>query len=223
MMFSKEDKEKVIDRYTNRFKEFGYSQKSLGWGDKGKQEVRFEVLASLWDFKGKRVLDIGAGFGDFYKFIGQDTPSMYHGIELVPALVEEGNRIYGSNGNFKLSQTDFLEYEFQEEYDITIVSGTFNFKLVNGDNYKFIEDCLKKAFQISKEGVAANFITDRVDYHEELIFNTNPEKLLTIALGITKNLVFRSDYFPFEYSVFLNKDDSFDVKDTIFTRFKNAR
>ena len=68
--------------------------------------------------------------------------------------------------------------------------------------------------------MASNFITDRVDYHEDLIFNTRPEEMVTLALSLTRNFVLCNDYFPFEFSLFLNKDDSFETSDTIFNAYK---
>jgi len=220
MNFSDKDKESVIERYTQKYSQFGYSQKSVGWGEKGRQELRFSILSSLWDFKGASVLDIGAGFGDFYKFIGKDTVSFYHGFDIVPVLVEKGNELYGSNQNFKLTSGNFMDIPLERKYDIVIISGMFNFKLVNGDNYSFINDIIIKAFAHCNIGFAANFITDRVDHHDNVIFNSSPEKIVEIALKHTKNFVLRNDYMPFEFSVFLNKDDSFSVSDTIFNSYK---
>ena len=224
MIFSEEDKKKVVERYSKRFADFGYSQKAVGWGEKGKQEFRFEVLASLWNFDNASVLDIGAGFGDLYKYLKSKWRiRKYQGLELVPALVQEGNKLFGQHADFNLSEANILDYPLDENYDFILISGLFNFKLVGGDNYEFINRVMAKAFSKCNVGLAANFITDRVDYHEELIFNAQPEKIISISLSLTKNFVLRNDYFPFEYSVFLNKDDSFSKSDTIFNSYKNAR
>ncbi len=52
MKLSKTDLDATISRYSKRYQQYGYSPRSLGW-DKGKQELRFEVLTSLYDFRGK--------------------------------------------------------------------------------------------------------------------------------------------------------------------------
>jgi SAM-dependent methyltransferase len=221
-IFSESDKDKVIARYNERLKQFGYSQEAVGWGKKGKQDVRFEVLAGYWNLKGKRILDIGAGFGDLYKFLKPAGIKSYNGVDIVPSLVEKGNEIFGNEENFVLKVGNFLEMDFDQEFDIAFISGTFNFKLLNGNNYEFIEGVLKKTMNLCTEGVCANFITDRVDYHEELIFNSNPEKIMTICLNLTKNICFKQDCFPFEFSIFMNKDTSFS-ENTIFNRYLNGR
>jgi ubiquinone/menaquinone biosynthesis C-methylase UbiE len=65
--------------------------KSLGW-NKGKQDVRFEILTSQYDFAGKSILDIGCGFGDINLMLNAHygTNYTYHGIDLVEDLVTEG-------------------------------------------------------------------------------------------------------------------------------------
>lgn len=219
--FTEKDSAKVIARYAKRFQDFGYSQKAVGWGEKGRQEIRFEILASQWDVAGREVLDIGAGFGDLYRFLKSRRIKSYTGIELVPVLVKKGNELYGDHPNFKLIAGNFLEIQNTiGNYDIALISGLFNFKLVQGNNYDFIREVLSQTLKICRVGVSANFVTDRVDYEEELIFNAKPEKIVEIALSLTKNMVLRSDYFPFEFSIFLNRDDSFDKSDTIFKSFK---
>jgi ubiquinone/menaquinone biosynthesis C-methylase UbiE len=222
-LFSKKDEEKVISRYSKRLEEFGYSQKAVGWGEKGKQEIRFEHLASEWNLKNKSILDIGAGFGDLYKFLKPLGISDYTGIDVVPSLVEKGNEVFSDAENFKLIEGNILEIDLESNFDIAFISGTFNFKLLDGKNYEFIEAVLRKCMHLCKEGVCANFITDRVDYHEELIFNSKPEKILEIGLSMTKNIVFKQDCFPFEFSVFMRKDDSFLKETTIFNSYLHGK
>jgi SAM-dependent methyltransferase len=221
-IFSQKDKDKVISRYTERFDQYGHSQQAVGWGVKGKQDLRFKILSDYWSLEGKRILDIGAGFGDLYPYLKSFGIKSYYGLDLVPSLVEKGNEIYGRDPEFTLTEENILESEFQGEFDIAFISGTFNFKLLNGNNYEFIEAVLKKTMEVCKEGVCANFITDRVDYNEELIFNSNPEKIMTICLKLTRNFCFKQDIFPFEFSVFLNKDDSFS-ENTIFNKYCNGK
>jgi SAM-dependent methyltransferase len=214
--FNEVEKQRVIDRYSARFDEHGYSQESLGWGPKGRQELRFEVLSSYWDFAGKHVLDLGAGFGDLFRFLEPRGIARYTGIELTPCLVEEGRGKFGGDDRFELVEGDVTDRSSLPSCDIVLISGLFNFRLTDADNYDFIRDLLGTAFLLASDGVAANFITDRVDYTEELIFNANPEQILDIGLGLTKRLIMRMDYMPFEYTMFLDAAQSFDPGTAVF-------
>ena len=94
MSFSKKDSDDLIERYTKRYIEFGYSPKSLGW-DKGKQDVRFEILTSQYNFDDKHVLDIGCGFGDLNKALSRKTNHYkYTGIDIVESLLTEAKKQY---------------------------------------------------------------------------------------------------------------------------------
>jgi len=221
MIFNNYEQKKVIQRYSNKYSKYGYSEKTLGW-DKGKQDIRFDILTSKWDFKDKTILDIGCGFGDLYKFLNTkfNKISYYHGLDIVPNLIKEGKKIYTSN-NCKLEVNNFLDWEPNRKYDFIIVSGLFNFKINGeGNNYKFIESILQKSFYIANIGVATNFLSTKVDYQKENTFHSNPSKILDIGLSLTRNTLLRHDYFPFEFSLFLDKRESFNHKNTIFNSYK---
>ena len=51
-IFTQRDLDKVKERYTQRYNEFGYSPKTLGW-IKGKQNIRFNSLTSEYNFENK--------------------------------------------------------------------------------------------------------------------------------------------------------------------------
>lgn len=223
-MFSKNDRSSVISRYTDKYKKFGYSQKTLGW-DKGKQDIRFDVLASQWDFEGATVLDIGCGFGDFFRFSNNKFGKLgkYTGLELVPSLIQEGMELYGDDPVFEIISGSITDWEPEMNYDFVIISGLFNFKLEGGSNknYEFIDFVLNRSISVANKGVAANFLSDKVDYEYDNTFHSNPGKTLDICFKLTQNIVLRNDYFPFEFSVFLNKNDVFEKEDTIFNEYKD--
>lgn len=219
MSFSAKDKKSVIDRYTQRYKEYGYSPKSLGW-DKGKQEIRFNILTSYYDFQNKHVLDIGCGFGDLNKVLKSKTNSyQYTGTDIVNELLLEAKKQYQSE-NLHFINTDFLEFEPDILFDYAICSGMFNFKLSDGNNYEFIESVIKKSLAFCKDGLAFDFLSDKVDFQYENTFHSSPEKILSIAYKFSRNVILRNDYMPFEFSLFIFKDDTFEKEDTVFNRFK---
>ena len=100
MRFPDRDRDATIKRYAERYRSHGYSPKSLGW-DKGKQQLRFEILTSQYDFRGQHVLDIGCGFGDLNRTLAEKYGEHYRytGIELVPDLLNEAVRRYERAGS----------------------------------------------------------------------------------------------------------------------------
>lgn len=211
-----EDIRDAQQRYTQRFQEFGRTPQSLGW-KKGKQAIRFDVLTSQYDFAGKSVLDIGCGFGDLLDTLGTRMSRFtYTGIDLVDAFIREARSMHPGH---TFIQGDFISHDFGMMFDYCVASGIFNHKLKQ-DNYEFIRLAIQKAWDISCDGFAFDFLSDRVDYPLDHTFHSNPTKILEFAYSLSRNVVLRNDYMPFEFSLFVFKDDSFAPEDTLFHRYK---
>jgi len=204
------------ERYSKRYKQFGVTPKTLGW-DKGKQEVRFDVLTSQYCFEQKSILDIGSGFGDLLITLRKKASLFnYTGIEVVDALADRARELHPGD---EFITGDFDEYNFNSQFDYCIASGIFNHKMKQ-DNYRFIKNSMHKAWEISNDGFAFDFLSDKVEYQLEHTFHSSPSKVLDFAYTLSRNVILRNDYMPFEFSVFVFKDDSFNVEDTLFSKYK---
>ena len=214
------EQDAAIERYTRRFKEYGYDPKTLGW-DKGKQQIRFTILTSQYDFRGKKVLDIGCGFGDLNLVLEHRAgwEYKYQGVDLVPVLLEQAKELYEAE-NIGFSCTDILAEDFMGDYDYAVASGLFNFKFKDASNYDFIEAVMHKALSICRDGLAFDFLSDKVAYQRSETFHSSPERVLGMAYKHSRNVVLRNDYMPFEFAVFINKDSSFKTDDTIFNHYR---
>ena len=208
--------------YSTRYSQWGYSPKSLGW-DKGNQSVRFDVLTSHYHFEKKSVLDIGCGFGDLVDVLMKKASCFeYTGIDLSEEFVQRAAQLH-SQSHCTFLQQDILTFLPQRKFDYAIASGTFNLKLQGVDQYEFIEDVIKKALQLCTDGFAFDFLSDKVDYRKDETFHYSPEKILSIAYKYSRNVMLRNDYMPFEFSLFLSKDDSFEKHDTLFCKYKSEQ
>lgn len=217
-IFSAEDRESVRNRYSKRFSEHGHSEKSLGWGEKGRQQLRYHILSNYWNLTDKTVLDIGAGFGDFFPVARDKGIKKYIGLEFMKDFVLKGQELYGDNPDFSILEHDISSSPDLPANDVTLISGLFNFKLVTGENYAFIEDVLQRSFEKCTVGVSANFVTNRVDFCDPVMFYADPSKIISIALNLSRKVSLVHDYFPFEYTLHISKDDSFDKKTSVFCR-----
>ncbi len=211
------ENEEIISSYRKLYQHHGYSPKSLGW-DKGKQFLRFHQLTSDWDLNGARILDVGCGFGDFIKYLRflKTSGYIYTGIDMVDEFISEGKKHYSSE-NISLIQGDFLACEPSNTFDYAIASGTFNLKIEGLDGYEYIYKNMKKMFELSTTAISIDFISDKVDFLHEHNFNSSPEKILSMAYTLSKNVILKNNYFPFEFSVTIYKNDSFRKETTIFT------
>ncbi|RXK13599.1 hypothetical protein CP965_07315 [Halarcobacter mediterraneus] len=223
MKMSKEDIEIIQNRYSTRFVKYGYSPKTLGW-DKGKQDLRYHILLEDYNLENKSILDIGCGFADANILLKKKVENYtYLGVDIVKELIETATEIYKDDSHIDFILGDFLNLNLNKKFDIVIASGIFNFKLTNEDNYDFINSFMKKAYNLSKEGISFDFLSDKVDFQYKNTFHSSPSKILDMAYQFSKNVSLKNNYMPFEFAITIFKDESFEKKDTIFKRFKNEK
>lgn len=217
MKLPEQDRRNTVERYTRRFEEHGYSPLTLGW-NKGRQPIRFDALTSEYDFSGKAVLDIGCGFGDLLHTLESkfEPVKAYCGVDLVEALVAEARQHWPAH---HFVTGDFLELEFDQEFDYAVASGVFNHRLKDIDNAAFIELAMARAFALCRDGFAFDFLSDKVDYSLEHTYHASPEQVLSMAYALSRNVVLKNNYMPFEFSVFVFKDDGFDPEQAVFRRY----
>jgi len=224
IIFPAQERLDTISKYQSNYEQYGYSPRSLGW-DKGKQDIRFDILTSFFSLKGKRILDIGCGFGDMNKCLqaqyGDDY--IYLGVDLVESFIIEAQTRYSSDKvTFKCC--DFVSnWNLLGEFDVILASGIFNHKFYNADNKLFVSEVIKKALALATVGVAFDFLSDKVDFVHAHTFHSSPEEVLSLGYSLTRNVVLRNDYFPFEFAIRLLKDDSFSVDDTTFNSWKDKK
>ena len=203
----------TIDRYSKRLKEHGATEKALGWGDKGRSKLRFEMLVSQWNFDNASVLDFGCGFGDLCAYMKERGFKNFRftGIDINPELIAIAKERY-PEADFQclnlLTEPDIAEVDY------ILASGTFNFKIA--DCFAFVKDAFTRFDKIAKKGFAANFLSNKVDYELGDVYHADPAQILDLAYLFSKNVVLRNDYMPFEFSVFVNKSAKIDPKLTVY-------
>jgi SAM-dependent methyltransferase len=200
----------VEQYYKELFKLHGVKPDALGW-HKGNQFLRFKQLTDLFELEGATFCDVGCGFGDFNKYLEAKNIVNYKylGIDIVEEFILEGKNTYNKRDNIQLLHGDFLRAVVDSEIDYSIASGTFNYRVDGVDCYDFVYDYMKKMFDLSKKAVAIDFLSDRVDYFHDHNFNYNPIKILELAYKLSKRVILNNSYFPFEFSIVIYKDDSF--------------
>ncbi len=208
-MLSEKDKNRYLKRYNRRLNEFGHDPRSLGWsGGKERQLTRFEAISSILGFINgdvTSILDVGCGFGDFGSFIKtHDRSIKYTGLDINKNLIAVAEQNNSVCGNFLCGTLEELSQDICT-HDLVIASGIFNLKLQNQHNEKHIFDTLSLMFENCNLGIAADFMTDRVDWMRDEAFHLKPERALEMALTLSKKAVLRHDYLPYEYCLYIIK------------------
>ncbi len=217
------DVKAMVGKYSKLYSEYGYSPKSLDWA-KGRQDIRFAALLGYFDCTNQRLLDVGCGFGDLNGVLTRRYGDSYSylGLDMVEIFVAEAERRYG-NERIHFRNLDFMRLESGHEFDIVVGSGIFNHKFSDTSNDEFIERAMRKAASICREGFAFDFLSDKVDFRLPHTWHASPEKVLEIAYSISRNVVLRNDYIPFEFSICVYLDERFDPDEVVFDRYKRMR
>ncbi len=198
------DKVEIIKRYTERLKRLGVGVESLGSGSNEHQAIRYRVLSEIADLGGQRVLDVGCGFGGFFDYcrhFGQ--PIIYTGIDIVPALLEEGRR---RHPEATFIEMDLLEASDDLEFDYVVSSQGFNNNYTYSDNWQVMKEALAKCFRIAQKGVAFDMMSSYVDFKEDHLYYFEPARVFEFCKRLTKRVTLRHDYPLFEFCVYLFPD-----------------
>lgn len=210
-----EEQRKLIERYNERLEKYGYDPKTLGWY-KGRQKIRFSVLTDIGDLNNCSILDVGCGFGDLYGYLINNRLDVdYTGYELNPKLVNIAKEIY-PEAYFEVG--DFEESNIKRSYDWVISSGIFNFILF--DNESYIKNMLNKMYHVCNKGVAADFLSIYVDYMDDESYHSDPSKIFKMCKELSKRISIRHDYMPYEFCVYLYKNDKIS-ENNVFVEYEN--
>ena len=215
-----DDVSETLSYYRGLFDEYGHSARALGW-DEERQRLRFRVLlADFAHLRAPRVLDIGCGFGDLNSALVEAfTEYEYVGVDVTPELLSVAREHHRQSAHVSFVGGDFLDLDLAPDFDFAIASGTFNQRFASGRNWEFIEATFSKAFGLCREGLAFDFLSDRVDRRHAHSYHSRPEDVLNLALEHTRAVHLRNDYMPFEFAVTAFKDDSFRTPEPVFNRY----
>lgn len=178
---------KMYDEYINSYK------MQNGWHP-GNQEYNFKELIKLADMatvslKGKDVLDVGCGTGDFSAFLRPKKIHRYVGIDIYKPSLAQAQKKYSTE---TFIEDDLLQNPITDIFDYAFCSGGFTIKL-SINNYDFLEAMLTKMWSLTRIGLAFNVLTDEDKFPDPDLFAYNPEKVAsichTIAPGAIVNIV----------------------------------
>ena len=189
-------------------RKYGHSPKTLGWGDHGRQELRFRILA-----EGAlrqplcSVLDVGCGFADLYSYLTEHGwHGRYTGVDIVPDLLEVARR---QHSHLKLIEADIVDKTTSlDSHDFVIASGAFNARLGAGDNRAHIRESLTRMRELADSAVCVDFLSSYVDYQKTAAWHTDPAWALDVGKQLSRRVALRHDYMPFEFALFIYCDDT---------------
>jgi len=210
---SDEDKAYVTKLYMDRYEKHGINVETLKSGGMAKQHIRHVVQAGMFDLKDKHILDVGCGIGMFYEHLKSINAQIasYTGLDIFDPFLESNRNRFPEASFDKVDI--FLDPLNKYTPDIAFMSQVFNTRYKDADNEDVAKEAIRRFFKISKIGIAIDFITSYVDYNEAELHYYSPEMMFAFAKTLTRNVALRHDYLPFEFSLFLFKQPTFDLNE----------
>ena len=186
--------------YEDKVRTYGFDHRGLGFRTRGSQRKRFEALLSLGDLDGRRVLDVGCGFGDFLAFLQERgiTP-LYTGIDICEPMVRRCVERFGKDARFEVA--DVLEHEPGETYDYVVASGLFGLD-AEGVRDRILPT-LERLVRWARIGTAVNFLSAAYPTPAENRIYVEPGKAIEAALTLAPSVRLDHSYLPNDFTLFL--------------------
>lgn len=224
---------KSSNLYLVNFKKFGIDPKSLLWKTRGAAHQRFRQFWAEIDFSGKKVLDIGCGFGEFGHFLLKRYKNVdYTGIDIMPEFIEAAKDKV-PDGKFFVA--DYLKDDINSLgvlsrvspksthegatpalglpaarhpfFDVVIASGVLNSN--KGDqNLEFRKKAIKKMFSLTSHILAFNMLGGHpapVSKADSNVWYADSLEVLSYCLTLTPRVILRANYHPKDFTIVMYK------------------
>jgi len=199
----------TVKYYEELLQKHGTGPKALGY-NRDSQAIRFAHVVRDLDLEGAQVLDIGCGYGAFYQYLrgsGVQFDS-YRGIDLVEAFIEEAalDRV-APDAIFEV--LDFFDLPSKPICDYSFAFGTFCSK-TGGSDDDFLRAATEKMFALSRKGLVVTLNSITADIRNDSTVYTDPSFALELAFSLSRNVSLTHSTFPFEFALFIGKEQRFD-------------
>jgi SAM-dependent methyltransferase len=198
-----------IDQFLNReiYDRFNSKKFYNGWAPEV-QRANFNVFTLIekhvgFPLKGSSCLDVGCGTGELAGFLRDRGVSRYLGIDIVSSSIELARQ---RNPEMTFRQGDFLIDPKSEAFDFVFCSGAMTLDFPSG-NYDYMRRMISRMVELSKKGVAFNYLSKTLHGGKLICFIYEREKVreLCDSLGLRNRV---------EVSTWLGVD----FQDTVFIR-----
>jgi SAM-dependent methyltransferase len=199
-----EEEHYTAERYRQLLQVHGASHRTLDWGSRAGQHLRFSVLAGIGNLAGSRILDVGCGLGDFAGWLeGKGIAADYTGIDLTAELVEQAARLHLRR---RFIHGSILDESLLsgERFDYVLASGIFATYPTGADD--FLRRVVAKMWRLAQRGCAFNSLSAWAPNREDGEFHADPPAVLAYCADLTPWVALRHDYHLRDFTVYLRRE-----------------
>jgi SAM-dependent methyltransferase len=166
----------------------------------GNQQARFTILAAIDNLADVSILDVGCGVGHFALWLGErGYRGDYLGVDLLAEMVARARKAHPDR---RFEVADILADPTRHRADYVMSSGIFHL----GDQ-AFMHRMIAAMDLASRKGVAFNSLSSWDEYDTQgNFFCADPLETLEFCRTLTSQILFRHDYLPHDFTIFLFKD-----------------
>jgi len=194
--------EPYLSPYVWATERHGARFESLLWASPASQRARFEAIARLCDFGGRKVLDAGCGRADFLDYLLERgiTPAHYVGIEAIGELAEAGRQ--KNRQRSVIVQADFVREPSRllVGADVVVLCGSMN----TFDAARFF-GTIRTAYDAATEAVVFNFLSSPRLAAAEWLSWHEPADVLAFAERFSDGVESLADYMDGDCTVAIRK------------------
>jgi SAM-dependent methyltransferase len=196
------DVEQYLVPYVRSAKQHGAGFGALLWASPASQRARFDAMARVCDFRGRKVLDAGCGRADLLDYLlGQGIePADYVGIEAIGELAEAARQ--KKHPRSVIVEADFLREPARllAGAEVVVFCGSVN-TFEPGDFYR----TLRRAYDAATEAVVFNFLSSPRLAAAEWLRWHRPDDVVAFGRRLADDVVILADYTEGDCTIALRK------------------
>lgn len=195
----------IIKHHTELYQKFGGDKATLG-DPRGHYNIKFKVMSEIGELNNSKILDVGCGWGDFLTYLNNEKVNIkYTGVDINPEFIKTCKSNH-KNANF--FEMDIEKEKFNDKFDYVFGVGITSLM----ESYDSVKKLMTEMFKISEKGIALNFMSTYVDFQKKESSHFSPEKIFSMSKKLSRRVVIRHDYLPFEFCVYIYKNNSLTEK-----------
>ncbi len=173
---------------------YGHDPRAVDAPDLKALHSRYQALGDVADMNGKRVLEVGCGYGGLGAYLTKRYPAIdYRGIDISDRLLALG---WQAHPELRLWKVDVMNFIAAEIYDVVLAQGIF-YKLGSGA-WKQTQELIAKMYALAGEACAFTALVKllqrrRGDAYE---YRLDQTRTLRYCRSLAPGVSLRTDYHP---------------------------
>ena len=197
------EKQNIKQYHSARLKDKSLSRsKMLGWTKKQVQQIRFQVITSLFDFNNISVLDLGCGDGDFKSYLNDRFSNFdYLGLDLQESFITYAKERFKTHNNTWFDNADFTRCQLPK-VDVVVACGALSYRC-NDSNYYI--DCIEQFYQSGKKALIFNMLNQDFFESGNLIVAHNKVHIYEQCQKLCINVILKEGYLDNDFTIIMKK------------------